>query len=579
MKWLWKSSVAKNLFVSFLLVLIPLILISLLINNRSVTILNAEITTSYSNSLTFLTKQMDSMLNNFGIISSTLFNDGKVNYLNYDPNESAENMYDYAKLLEQLRSYSGANDLDSNITIFLNNKLISLSSRAGLSMLSEETISSETTINPDSIGRWLLLKQKSGDLLLTYTNKNIYLSPKSIAIKVEINSMQIKSLLKDLQKETKGNAFLLDAENNPIFAEQDSQIDSKVLINKLMSQSDEKGQFTLYHGKTNYRFVYSKSEDTGLILGMYYKEAEIMKPINQIRSFSIIILIFSLVLGLIFSLVTYRNIILPVHTLVDGMKEVKNGNLKIRIAEDKKAELGFMFTQFNKMVKRIDELVNEIYYERIARERAQLKFLQSQINPHFLYNCLNFIYQMSKDENSEASANMSLFLSKYFRFATKSSKDTILLLEEIENIDIYMKIQKMRFPEKFDYSIEISEKIKEMVVPRLIIQPIVENAFVHGLEGSDAHGKILVKGDYVEDNIIIIVEDDGWGITNDRMQEILDKLNSAIDKDNSLGLSNTHWRLKLRYGEDAGISIDKRLPRGTIVTLKIPNVQGENKNV
>ena len=214
-------------------------------------------------------------------------------------------------------------------------------------------------------------------------------------------------------------------------------------------------------------------------------------------------------------------------------------------------------------------MINEVYVEHLNYQQAQLNFLQSQINPHFLSNCLNFIYQMNKGGRIEGAADMALYLGRYFRYATKSDKDIVTIKEEIDNIENYIRIQKMRYPEKIDYHIDISDKIMNLKVPRLVIQPVVENSIIHGIEAIDRPGKIEIYTE--EDNQVytIIVEDNGPGIEEEELKEIRMGLNETEEQeDMGYGILNPHLRLRLKFGDNAGLVIENRKVTGTRVFIK-----------
>ena len=572
MNWLRKPSIAKSLFSSFLLVLIPILFISFLLNYISMGIVKKQVNISYANSLNYMASQLDKGLKSLEVLSSALYMNSDINSLNYRPKEDVNTILGYASLLEEINFFQGTNDLDTKITIYLRNKGLSFSSRKGMDKIDEETKGAIKNTDPSSLTRWVFMKSNeySKGESLSYTMNNVYTSPTSIVIKIEIGLLQIKKLLSDLERQTKGITFLIDSKVKLIYASNHSDIESQSLINRISEFTTLDGQFTLVQNKQRYKIIFFGSESTGLIYGLYFPDAVAMKPINNIKIWIVIIFILSLGLSILYTFLSYKNILKPINKLVSGMKSVKNGNFKLRIPEDHKDELGFIFIQFNKMVSQIDTLINEVYVERVTRQQIQLKFLQSQINPHFLYNCLNFIYQMSMAENTEGAARMALYLGKYFRFATKSNKDTVQLLEEIESIEAYMQIQKMRFSNKFDYYLDISEEIKKINIPRLIIQPMVENAFVHGLEDCDFYGHIWIRGWKNNNSIILTVEDDGKGIEINKLEELLKSLNDMEKKESSVGICNTHWRLVLKYGPLAGVNIEQRVPRGTKITLTIP---------
>ena len=571
MKWLLNSSVARSLLGSFIAILFPLTLISLGITYINMNVTKQEVITSYENSFQLLTKQMDESLRKFEILCNGLTVNGNLNALNQSPANS-NILLDYVTLLEKLKFYSTINEIDNNVTIYMLNKKRSFSSDYGVDYIKNPYNVIEVNKNENSFGKWFFRVTPENKLdVLSYMQAYPYSRASTgIIVTIDINISNIKKLLESLQFQGSGTTFLLGLNGYTLSSKDSGLIDIKLFEHTIINAGDNIGHFIYKQNKKNYWIIFNKSKNTGLILGMYFPEKQIMKRVSQLKNWIIAIAGISLGLALLFAYIAYHNLLLPIHKLTNAMKQVRKGNLKIRIPKNENRELEFMFTQFNDMVIQIDSLVNEVYMENLNRQQVQLKLLQSQINPHFLYNCLNFIYLMSMGENREGAAKMALYLGKYFRFATKSNKDMVTIREEMENIDAYIQIQKMRYPGKINYNMEITEEIMGINIPRLIIQPIIENSIVHGIEVKVSIGIINVFAVQENGFVLITVEDDGKGITCEEMRGINEGLLEMNKEESGCGLSNSHWRLKLKFGDQAGIHIENRQPKGTRVVFTIP---------
>ena len=220
------------------------------------------------------------------------------------------------------------------------------------------------------------------------------------------------------------------------------------------------------------------------------------------------------------------------------------------------------------MATQIKHLIENVYMEQNRARLATLKQLQSQINPHFLYNCLSFIAGSAKIGLKETVMEMAYCLADYYRYATRVENQTPVLREEIELIETYLKIYKMRL-ERIDYVIDIPEEMMDSGIPRLILQPIVENAIVHGLEPKIGSGFIKISGNKVGDENIIIVEDDGVGMSNESIMSLQNNLESALQEDIGCGLWNVNQRLKFQFGDNGGLTLSaSRQSSGLSVILR-----------
>lgn len=566
MKLLITSSIARNLLGSFLVVVIPLTLLNLGINYTSMQLVREEVSTSYQTSLDLLERQLDGTLTNLVKLGDVLSLDRSINAIDQTPAQYYT-VWRYKEVLDRLQLMTASIDLDSDVVIHLRNRDRSLSSRYGVLAGARPDLAAETT---DAVGwSWRRKASNNANVLSFIQTQPAGSSRGNVTISINIEEAQIKSLLSNLQVYG-GNAFLLDESRKIILPNGSHQINGEALKNAVLATGNASGQFSYEQAGQRYRVLFKQSPQTQLTIGLYFTEEQYLTPIQRFNNLIIVVLAVSVILSVLFVFIAYRRLLLPIHKLIHGMQQVRDGNLKVRIAEHQREELGFMFTQFNHMVSRIDSLVNEIYLERIHHQQSQLKLLQSQINPHFLYNCLNFIYQMSMGGDNDGSANMALYLAKYFRFATRVNTDTIPLCDELENIRAYVHIQQMRYPNKIHYHVSVPESLGNVSIPRLTLQPLVENAIVHGMEEVARSGNIWVYATIESGAVVIRVENDGKQISNAMIAELHRLMNQQSLAGTDHGLVNTYRRLKLSLGEHANLRIEQKQPSGTQVIVVIP---------
>ncbi|MDG0810644.1 sensor histidine kinase [Cohnella rhizosphaerae] len=190
----------------------------------------------------------------------------------------------------------------------------------------------------------------------------------------------------------------------------------------------------------------------------------------------------------------YQNIRRPIKALIRGVQQLKKGNYAARIPVKGDNEFTFLFHKFNDMAQEIDLLVGKVYAEQLRSREATLKQLQSQINPHFLYNCLAFMKSMAVLEEKEAIIAMSVSLSKYYRYTTRNEQQLVSVREEMALVENYLRIQGLQM-KRLSVSIELPDALLDKQIPRLLIQPVVENAIVHGIEPCETAGRIVIRGE------------------------------------------------------------------------------------
>ena len=293
-----------------------------------------------------------------------------------------------------------------------------------------------------------------------------------------------------------------------------------------------------------------------------------------------IIVLFSLLVPLVMILLFTRTFSGRVNTLRHEMHKVGQGQYDIIENFNGNDELVDLFSDLKTMIENIKIRDAEIYRDRIIKQqmvnqqqKMEFKMLSSQINPHFLYNTLETIRMKAYVVGDFEVAHAIKLLGKLMRHFLESNGSSVTLSSELEYIKIYLEIQKIRFKDKFDYSIHIDEKInceKYRILP-LLLQPIVENAMIHGLEEKDSGGIIDITIRTDEANLLIFVSDNGCGVSDDDLRKLMDKINAQEEnKGRGIGLYNVQRRMKMLYGKNFGISISSKQNVGTKVTLTFP---------
>jgi len=249
------------------------------------------------------------------------------------------------------------------------------------------------------------------------------------------------------------------------------------------------------------------------------------------------------------------------------MNELEHENFDIVLSEKGNDEISLVSKSFNKMSRKLNELINEVYIVQLKQKEAELKVLHEQINPHFLYNTLNTIYWVCQLEKAPESAKLVQALSKLFRLSLNSGNEITTVEKEIEHLKYYILIQKKRFEDLIQFNIEVDEKLLNCNIVKLILQPLVENAIQHGIERKGSEGSITVRIYQEQDDLIYEVEDDGIGADVNELYELLHKVQ---DGNRGFGLKSVNDRIILHYGADYGLKFFSETTKGLRVVVRQP---------
>ncbi len=300
--------------------------------------------------------------------------------------------------------------------------------------------------------------------------------------------------------------------------------------------------------------------------------------IDQTRNnnFLILVIIMSSILGLTIIASSYisRRISMPINKLKDHMQLIEKGDYYQKIEMSGQKEVIVLAHSFNSMIEEIKSLMNTLIVEQREKRKTEFRALQNQINPHFLYNTLDSIVYLSENKMNEKVVKMVVALSKFFRISISRGKNIILLKEELEHARNYLLIQQIRYDDKFEFEFIIDDDVLSYKLVKLSLQPIIENAIYHGISTEGESGKIVIRAFKESNKLILEVEDDGYGIPDDKIEEMYQSIKFESDN-KSVGLRNVYQRLKIYYGDEVEFIIDSELDEKTIIRLKIPLKRAE----
>jgi two-component system sensor histidine kinase YesM len=269
-----------------------------------------------------------------------------------------------------------------------------------------------------------------------------------------------------------------------------------------------------------------------------------------------------------------RSIYIPIKKLHDVTATITRNDLRALVTSDNVDEITELGLSFNIMIGKIKELLDSKIKEQENLKKAELRALQAQINPHFLYNTLDTIIWMAESKETSQVVEIVSALSSFFRISLSKGMDWITIREEVERTNNYLTIQKMRYRDILDFKIEVDEEVAACTVMKLVLQPLVENALYHGIKNKRQGGTITIRAKRRDENEVLFeVEDNGIGITVQRLAQLREELNDEsgdIRMESGFGLGNVNRRIRLYYGRQYGLSVQSEYRRGTLVSLVIP---------
>lgn len=417
-------------------------------------------------------------------------------------------------------------------------------------------------------------------LIFDYVN----MKPLGVAA-VGVDSEYFREIYGKLPDKNGNGIVILDKEQRVMLA---SDKGSENLSGIILSEypEDSLGGGEIYY--QNQKYIYTtRLESKGRIqvMNLISEEAitsviydKLMLPLYLLVGISVL---FSACLALLISGQISSNIKL----LLDNIRRLARGDFSEKIVPNGCDEIGMLAVEFNDMSSKIQQLIRTVANEKIQKKNSELKAIQfeydalaAKINPHFLYNTLESINSLAKINGQEKISDSLYLLGNYLREAISNKHKFVTLEEEMENIRQYLEIQKLSYGEKIQVEFDCEEMVSEAMVPKLILQPLVENAIIHGLEMKIGQGHIRITSRCERTDVIVTVEDDGVGINSERLQAIMKGEVQAAPGHSKVGLQAVHKRLQILYGEPYGIKIESEENRGTRIFVRMPiRFEGEEE--
>lgn len=512
---------------------------------------------------------------------------------NTSPSYQVERFKDANRIVELLKDIGSIRQDIVSIFIFGNNGSI-LSSNVNLKINKDYNFSRQKWYK-DAIegkGKSIIVKPHKQSYVMNSDTLVISLS-RSInnfdgkdqlgVILIDLNLRVLDDICRNIKLGKTGYIFIVDNDGNVVYHPDYSYMYramDEMYVKNIFKTDDSfipevlksnEGSFIKRVNSEQMQVTYKRFESANWTVVGVTPYNEMMYDINKIRSFIIIIGSICLICAFIVSILISSMISKPITRLELLMEEAEKGNLDVSLEFESKDEIGKLSKRFNNMINKIKTLMHQVVKEQEDKRKTELKALQAQINPHFLYNTLDSIIWMAEIDK-DSVITMTDALAKLFRLSLSKGEDTIPVEHEIEHVRNYLIIQSMRYSNKFDYEIDVEEDILKYNTLKLILQPLVENSIYHGIKNKRQKGLITIKGRRVEDRILLEVSDDGIGMDQSMCEEILKSHRTEQNRKgfNGVGVKNVNERIKLYYGEQYGLEYVSRPGAGTVVKIWLP---------
>ncbi|MDF2801488.1 MAG: multi-sensor signal transduction histidine kinase [Anaerocolumna sp.] len=395
------------------------------------------------------------------------------------------------------------------------------------------------------------------------------------ALLVDLNYSSITKLCQNINMGNKGYIFLID-ENGEVIYHPKQQLIYTGLRSERISEiiSCKSDHFIAELNGEEKLYTMSTSEKTGWTVVGVANINELFVNREETQTIylesALLLLLSAFVIAVLFS----DKLAKPITALKLSMKEVEKGNFDgVKVVRRGEDEIGMLYNSFYAMTEEIQNLMEDKSRSQKEKYRLELRALQAQINPHFMYNTLDSIVWMAEGGNNKEVVIMTSTLGKLLRQSISNEEEFVTIEREVDYAKSYLIIQKMRYTDQLTFEIEVDPAIYNYKIVKLTLQPLVENAIYHGIKYKETMGKIVITGKETEEGILIQIIDDGIGMEEETLNHIFDK-KKRINKNNGVAVENVNRRLKLYYGENYGLQYESKLNVGTIVSIFLPKEMG-----
>lgn len=576
----WKKSIFRSLIISFICILLPFYVLSITAYNWGIRTLRGEISNSMVVQVSNYLSGLENDIRRIQTLQYDCFSDQNLNQLAAIPEylNDIEKMQSILRLQQRLSALKNSSKYINDVYAYIPaiNKKISANTLDDLRPGEYDRLANIP------LPTLMQLIEFDDQLLLcaTYPYRGVKNEKSSIfTLVIDFSKTSLEGALNSMIKNNDEGIILINPSTQSIISTKyDSSFNNQILklILNRKTQLPESAETVGINGR-KYLLVYSESDYLGWVLCKYIPEDSVFKALSKYQLWFLLLTIVAVVIIMTYSMYMYNFIHKPLSRLVRAFKQVETGNFSDPIEHRHDDEFRYIYRRFNAMVERLDALIDQVYKQRILAQKAELKQLQSQINPHFLYNSFFILNTMSRLGDYENLEKFTEELGEYFQFVTRNASDEITLEKEVNHARVYTDIQAMRFSNRIKVEFDVlPEELAKIIVPRLILQPIIENAFEHGLEKKTSKGLLRISFFKSEDEVCITIEDNGEQLSDEELEKLKNDLSAEENKNEVTGIININQRIRLKFGAQSGLSVIRGELGGLKVILHIKLMEGDH---
>ncbi|WP_029192391.1 sensor histidine kinase [Paenibacillus harenae] len=562
--------VYQKVIIVFMAMMIPVYLINLWMNMSGLTIMKKGFANSSLSNVTFYSSQLDDQIAFVRKQQLHLLNDSDLQKLSF-LGEQLDGFEDFQlvnRIGERLVSIQDSSDYLVNVGTYIRSLGRTISTQNGVAKTAEN---SEFSI----ISGYSPLQSAQpfyyddGRLFFIESGNN-----GNILVYMELSVPKLVETLSHLIEYYQDSGALLanDGFDTLISVRAYEPVLEQLKAIKAIHEPGHEQEFhRMKIGNHNYMITSTEIRTLGLTLYTYMSESEVTEPLKKFNFWFILFSCVSIAIVIMFSFSINLMIHKPLKKLIRAFKKLETDNLIVSLrSQQHDNEFGYLYRNFDQMVDKLRQSINENYEQKIALQHSELKQLQSQINPHFLYNSFFNLYMICRSGDLESSATLAQKLGGYYQFITRSGKDTVSLEEEYRHALDYCEIQSIRFSNRIHVEAsELPESGRTVEVPRIIVQPLVENAFEHAFENGMRRGHVQMETTLQDNRLSIVVEDDGNALTEESLLELRNTLDNASHISEKTGLVNVCRRIQLQFGEHSGVFVSRSAMGGLKAEIRI----------
>ena len=582
----WFDSVFTRLMLTFLIILIPLYVIGVNVYSWAVDTVRGQLMDSMVSQVNFSISSFELEMQRIQKSMYECTSDENLSQLVFVPvNNLYERNQRIIRLQQHLTYIKNSSRYIDNVYVFI--PLIGKKLNA---------VTFPDNLDTDEFNKYAQLKttlngkliNESGHMYFYFRSRsNIDNSSKPAYIFIiALSSAEMKKALLELNTDGT-NAFLVKDTSGNYFGISNSNTGTdKDIQNKVTEylEKDDHHIFQYYRGEKTYLVSYSNSDFLNMALMEYIPEFQVFQPLKKYQELFLIFILVALAAIILYTIYTYKFIHKPMIKLVNSFQKVEKGNFDISITHNHNDEFKYLYRRFNAMVENLKTLVDQVYKQKILAQHAELKQLQSQINPHFLYNNILTVSNLIKMSDFECAQKLTQHLGKYYQYITKTMVEDVPLQKEMNHMRDYIEIQTIRFQSNLRVEVdELPAGYGNRMVPRLILQPIVENAFKYGLREKMDIGRLRIRIRQYDAVFSIFIEDNGDCLSDGKLEEIRSSLISSDLKFSgaSSALINVHRRIRIKFGRNSGLWVTRGEMGGLCVEVRIEwgGAEGGNDRV